>query len=78
VCRTDARTTGEQGLVRQNTDWTLRRLSLRSGVHGAYRGQDIVVLGWLRELGIKSVAFGLTKEHDVFRGQFLALALSRR
>ena len=32
------------------------------GVHGAYCGQDIVVLDWLRELGIKPVALGLTKD----------------
>jgi hypothetical protein len=32
------------------------------GVHGAHRGQDQVVLGWLRELGISPVALGITKD----------------
>jgi hypothetical protein len=32
------------------------------GVHGAFRGQDRVVLGWLRELGIASFALGVTRD----------------
>lgn len=32
------------------------------GVHGAFRGQDRVVLGWLHELGITSFALGTTRE----------------
>lgn len=32
------------------------------GVHGAFRGQDRVVLGWLHELGITSFALGITLE----------------
>jgi hypothetical protein len=32
------------------------------GVHGAHRGQDQVVLSWLRELGIKPLVLGVTKD----------------
>src|SRR4051812_9115678 len=32
------------------------------GVHGAYRGQDIFVLGWLRELDLKLAALGFMKD----------------
>jgi hypothetical protein len=31
------------------------------GVHGSYRGQDRVVLGWLNELGIQPYALAITK-----------------
>jgi hypothetical protein len=32
------------------------------GVHGTHRSQDLAVLDWLRELGVKPVALGLTKD----------------
>jgi hypothetical protein len=32
------------------------------GVHGAFRAQDHVVLGWLHELGIASFALGVTRD----------------
>jgi hypothetical protein len=31
------------------------------GVHGTHRGQDLAVLGWLRELGVEPLALGVTK-----------------
>ena len=32
------------------------------GVHGEHAGQDQTVLGWLAEIGVRSLALGLTKE----------------
>jgi hypothetical protein len=32
------------------------------GVHGAHLDQDLVVTGWLRELGIEPLALGVTKD----------------
>jgi hypothetical protein len=31
------------------------------GVHGAHRGQDLVVLGWLRHLGVRPYALCIAK-----------------
>lgn len=32
------------------------------GVHGEHMGQDQVVLGWLREMGVKPIALGVTRD----------------
>jgi hypothetical protein len=32
------------------------------GVHGTFKGQDRVVLGWLKEMGVRAFALGLTRE----------------
>jgi hypothetical protein len=32
------------------------------GVHGAFLGQDQVVLGWLKDLGVNTFTLGFTKE----------------
>ena len=35
---------------------------LLKGVHGTHVGQDLAVMGWLRELGIEPLALGVTMD----------------
>jgi len=53
----------------ENRDWFDRTLLAPEGpvvcawgVHGEYRGQDLTVLAWLAEYGIKPLALGMTRD----------------